>query len=190
MLNSSTLKRCISVDVETAGPNPGSYSLLSIGACTLQRPHLTFYVEIQPIHETLLPEAYDIHGLSLDYLHEFGTSPSVAMMQFADWIETAVPSRERPIFIAFNAPFDWMFICDYFHRFHGYNPFGHSAMDIKALYTGIVGCDWDETSWSHISQRYIGDHQLTHNALSDAIDQAEILLHILAEKRQSEYTGE
>jgi DNA polymerase III epsilon subunit-like protein len=178
------------VDVETAGPYPGSFSLLSIGACTLQKPHLTFYVEIQPIHETLLPEAYGIHGLSLDYLHEFGIPPSVAMKQFSDWTETAVPAGEKPLFIAFNAPFDWMFISDYFYRFLGHNPFGHSAIDIKAFYMGIIGCDWNETGWSQISQRYIGDHKLTHNALRDAIDQAEIMLHILSERKQAEQCEE
>ena len=36
----------ISVDVETAGPNPGQYSLLSIGACLVFVPAKTFYVEL------------------------------------------------------------------------------------------------------------------------------------------------
>ena len=32
----------VSVDVETAGPIPGEYSLLAIGACAVYEPHLTF----------------------------------------------------------------------------------------------------------------------------------------------------
>ena len=34
----------ISVDVETAGPYPGLYSLLSIGACSVWKPEHNFYM--------------------------------------------------------------------------------------------------------------------------------------------------
>ena len=43
------IHRIISVDVETAGPNPADYALLSIGACTLDVPRNEFYIELQPI---------------------------------------------------------------------------------------------------------------------------------------------
>jgi hypothetical protein len=42
----------ISVDVETAGPIPGDYSLLSIGACVVDEPSQTFSCELQPINRT------------------------------------------------------------------------------------------------------------------------------------------
>jgi hypothetical protein len=34
----------------------------------------------------------------------------------------------------FNAPFDWSFVNYYFHRFTGANPFGFTALDIKAVH--------------------------------------------------------
>jgi len=58
----------ISVDVETAGPNPGQYSLLSIGACTLDEPPDTFYVELKPVNLQALPQALEISQLSLEEL--------------------------------------------------------------------------------------------------------------------------
>jgi len=35
----------VSVDVETSGPIPGEYSLLSIGACLVDQPATSIYLE-------------------------------------------------------------------------------------------------------------------------------------------------
>ena len=40
----------ISVDVETAGPIPGEYGLLSIGACDVDNPARTFTCELKPLN--------------------------------------------------------------------------------------------------------------------------------------------
>jgi DNA polymerase III epsilon subunit-like protein len=169
----------ISVDVETAGPSPSLHSLLSIGACTLLQPRKTFYVELKPVTDGALPEALAVSGLSLEALREHGTPPADAMARFAAWIDAVTPPGERPVFVAFNAPFDWMFVNDYFHRFLGRNPFGHSALDIKALYMGSAGVSWGETGWRSVASQYLQNRRLTHHALRDAVDQAEILLQIL-----------
>jgi DNA polymerase III epsilon subunit-like protein len=171
----------ISVDVETAGPNPGRYALLSIGACTLTDPRHTFYVEIQPSSRDFIPEALAVHGLSLETLAVRGLPPSEAMQSLADWLGVVVPAGRHPQFLAFNAPFDWMFVCDYFYRYLGYNPFGHTAIDIKAYTMGKTGLSWEETSWQKISGRYLGSRQLAHHALQDALDQAEIFQKIFSE---------
>lgn len=172
----------ISVDVETAGPNPGSYSLLSIGACLVADPTRAFYVELQPVNDNALPRALEVSGLTLEHLAEHGLPPAEAMVQFDTWVLRETPSGHRPVFVAFNAPFDWMFVCDYFHRFLGRNPFGHSALDIKAFYMGLSGVQWHETSMTYIAARYLDGHPLTHNALHDAQDQAKIMRKILAER--------
>ena len=169
----------ISVDVETAGPSPSLHSLLSIGACTVSEPRKTFYVEFKPVTDEALPEALAISGLSLEKLGEHGVPPAEAMARFASWLDAVTPPGERPVFVAFNAPFDWMFVNDYFHRFLGRNPFGHSALDIKALYMGSAGVSWGETGWRSVASRYLEGRHLTHHALRDAIDQAEILERIL-----------
>ena len=58
----------ISVDVETAGPSPSRYSLLSIGAGLVSQPQRSFYIELQPENDEMLPEAFAIHGLSIETL--------------------------------------------------------------------------------------------------------------------------
>lgn len=174
----------ISVDVETAGPNPGLYSLLAIGACVIAAPQDTFYVELKPLNDEILPGAQAVHGLSLEVLKERGLTPEEALARFESWLEQVVPENSRPVFVAFNAPFDWMFVCDYFHRFLGRNPFGHAALDIKAYAMGLRGTSWEETSMAHLSKRYLEDRPLSHHALQDAIDQAEIFRKILEQARR------
>ena len=171
----------ISVDVETAGPNPSQYALLSIGACMVCDPERTFYVELQPDKDDFLPSALTISGLSLEELAKHGLPAAEAMARFEIWAREQVPEMQRPIFVAFNAPFDWMFVNDYFHRYIGHNPFGHTAIDLKAFYMGVVGVPWEETTMHHVAARYLDGRELTHHALRDALDQAEILRRMLAE---------
>jgi ribonuclease T len=165
----------IVVDVEASGPNPGNYALLSLGACTVAEPRQTFYAELQPDKDSFTSEAMAVSGLSLERLAVEGLPPEEAMQAFAGWLAQVVPEEARPVFAAFNAPFDWMFVNDYFHRYLGHNPFGHSALDIKAYYMGLEGVTWQETSHRYVSELYCGKPELTHHALDDAIDEAEIL---------------
>jgi DNA polymerase III epsilon subunit-like protein len=171
----------ISVDVETAGPNPGDYALLSIGACRVWEPARSFYAELQPLTMNATPQALAVCGLSLDALAETGLAPAEAMRRFDAWLAAELTEAQTPVFAAFNAPFDWMFVNDYFHRFLGRNPFGHAALDIKSFYMGLAGSLWAETSMRQLSEKYMGGQALSHNALRDAQDQALLFQALMAE---------
>jgi ribonuclease T len=173
----------ISVDVEASGPNPSDYSLLSIGACVAFDPGETFTVELQPVTDAFTPEALAVGGLDMDRLRAEGLPPEQAMRNFADWIRRSTPRDQAPVFVGFNAPFDWMFVADYFHRFVGHNPFGHKALDIKALFMGTTGKQWDATGFADIAAHYgLVQRSLTHDALEDALAQAALLRSILEEQ--------
>jgi ribonuclease T len=174
----------ISVDIETAGPNPSLYSLLSIGACLVSETDRSFYIELQPVNDNILPEAFEIHGLSLDGLKKNGFSPQEAMARFESWLHEILPEDQRPQFVAFNAPFDWMFVNDYFHRYLGHNPFGHTALDIKSLYMGHAGSSWKDTSMANVAIDYLDGRIISHNALEDAVDQAEIFTQLYHQIRK------
>jgi DNA polymerase III epsilon subunit-like protein len=182
---SNTTETFISVDVETAGPNPCTFSLLAIGACLVTDPDSCFYVEIQPVNTKATDEALAISQLNLDKLQESGLPPEDAMIQFSQWVEKVTPEDNRAVFVAFNASFDWMFVNENFHRYLGYNPFGHKALDIKAYYMGMRGIPWSETSWEPIANRYLDDRPLKHKALQDAKDQAEVFCQMLKEHRNN-----
>lgn len=164
----------ISVDVETAGPIPGQFSLLSIGACSVFDPTKTFVCELKPINRNADPKALEVAGLSLDELARTGLDPSEAMGRFNDWLRTVCGADGSVVFVGFNAPFDWSFVNYYFHRFGSGNPFGFTALDIKALYMGATGCDWADTRSSRIAEFLKPTLTGDHNALHDAQFQAEI----------------
>lgn len=165
----------IVVDIEATGPHPSKYAMLSIGACTLEVPRNTFYVELKPDSKHFTLEAMAVNQLSLDQLKEIGLEPVEAMQKFSNWISEISPEGAMPVFTAFNAPFDWMFVNEYFYRYLGFNPFGHSALDIKAFYMGVNAVTWQETSHKEICKQHCPDEgELTHHALDDAIHEANL----------------
>lgn len=168
-------ERFISVDVETAGPTPGEYALVSIGACPVDEPERGFYVELQPDRDAVIPRAMAVSGLDFEGLKTSGTAPGEAMREFAQWVRDVVPPQtHRAVFVGFNAVFDWMFVQEYFVRYGIENPFGHGGLDIKSYYVGMMGSTWEQTSMRHLSPKYLSGRPLSHNALGDARDQAEL----------------
>ena len=68
-----------SVDIESSGPIPGKYSMLSLGACLVGRPEEGFYAELKPISKEFVPEALKVSGFSLDRLAKEGQTPEAAI---------------------------------------------------------------------------------------------------------------
>lgn len=174
----------ISVDVETSGPIPGEYSLLSIGACDVDDDSKSFSIELKPINSNADPKALEVTGLSLEDLAKRGAAPAAAMAAFATWANTLAGDDRALVFVGFNAPFDWSFVNYYFHRFTGGNPFGFSALDIKALYMGVTGSTWTDTRSSQIAKHLLPERHGDHDALHDAKYQAELFRLIRALGRQ------
>lgn len=173
----------IVVDIEAAGPSPSDFALLSIGACTLENPRQTFYIELKPDSEKTVSQAMKIHNLSMVKLQNNGILPINALSTFAQWIKQVTPANAKAVFTAFNAPFDWMFVNDYFHRYLGHNPFGHKALDMKAFFMGLHQVSWEKTSHSNIVQYYNKKSNLTHHALEDAIAEAQLFELMLEEEK-------
>lgn len=84
-----------SADVETDGPIPGPYSMLSFAlvyagrfdGTRLKRPanlERTFYRELRPISATFGPEALVVNGLDRERLAREGESPELAMSAAAE----------------------------------------------------------------------------------------------------------
>jgi ribonuclease T len=168
----------VSVDVETSGPTPALGSLLAVGACLVDRPGEGIELLLRP--DPALPwspAAEAVHGLTRELLARDGLPPADAMALLAGWLERAVPFGSRPVFVGFNAPFDWMFVADAAWRHLGRNPFGISALDLKALYLGgnLDAVDgWAATTKDDVKRRYGLVLEHTHGALDDAREQAAI----------------
>ena len=164
----------ISVDVETSGPIPGEYSLLMIGACLVDDPGVNFTSKLKPVGDKADPKALAVAGLSLTELAVTGEEPAAAMTRFRDWTDTVCGADGLPVFVGFNAAFDWSFVNYYFHRFVRMNPFGFAALDIKSYYMGAAASGWQDTKSSRMAKALKPTNRGDHDALHDAIYQAEL----------------
>jgi DNA polymerase III epsilon subunit-like protein len=176
---SKRLEVYLSVDVETAGPIPGEYSMLTIGACDAYKSDLSFSVKLKPTTLNADPKALEVAGLSLEDLARDGLEPTEGMRAFGEWVATVTGPQGVPVFVGFNAPFDWSFVNYYFIKYLGNNPFGFAALDIKSLYMGAVHSSWSDTRSSVIAAALKPSRKGDHNALHDALYQAEIFRLIM-----------
>ena len=157
----------IMVDVETDGPIPGDYSMISFGAVLVnEQLNQFFYGQLKPISTKFIPEALAVSNHTREETLGFN-DPAQVMQDFKQWITSV--SKDRPIFISDNNGFDWMFICWYFHHFIGENPFGFSSQNLGSLYKGITKDTFQ--TFKHLRQT---TH--THHPVDDAKGNAEALL--------------
>lgn len=175
--------RFISVDCEADGPYPIDYSLLSVGAyCEVDGVGHSFYAEIKPISDNFIQQAVDVckaGGIDREQLFATGVEPIVAMTDLTDWVLYVCGSEYRPVFVGFNAGFDWMFVNTYMHKFVGANVFGINAFDTKSFYMGKYNKErWAHTTKKNIPKRFFGPNKHTHNALDDAIEQYQLFTNI------------
>ncbi|WP_141576260.1 exonuclease [Actinomadura sp. WMMA1423] len=183
----------VSVDVEADGPIPGAYSMLSFGmsACgaldgdgfrPVDPAETTFYAELKPISDAYVPEALAVSGLDRERLAAEGREPSEAMDAAADWVRAVAASVEAsPVLVAYPLGFDWMFLYWYWTRFtEAGSPFGHSRhLDIKTAYATKAGSQIIRSTKSQMPAELLSDRPHTHNALDDAIEQAELFQHLV-----------
>jgi hypothetical protein len=175
----------ISADVETDGPIPGRYSMLSFGLAVAARfdgksfarsdpAAATFYRELQPIADAWLPEALEASGLDRVALARDGAEPKLAMAEAAEWIAW-MAADARPVLVGYPVVFDWMFLHWYFVAFASESPFGFSAaLDIKTMYQQNARVTVDAAGRADLPAALRASRPHTHNARDDAIEQAEI----------------
>jgi len=185
-------KKYVSFDIESSGPTPGKYSMISIGACIVGNRNKQFYREIKPISMNFCIEALKIgaQGLNctknlqifdeynphkdafdainvLKKLSQQGEAPAKVMSEYQDWVLKNTRGF-RPVEAAAPIKFDGMFTAYYFDNFNnGQNPFGHSGEDINSMFRGYKQDINEHTKSLGIKST------LTHNALEDALIQAE-----------------
>ncbi|MCX6318266.1 MAG: 3'-5' exoribonuclease [Bacteroidetes bacterium] len=159
----------IMVDVESDGPIPGDYSMITFGAVLVnEQLDTTFYGKLRPISEQYIPEALAVSGFSREETLQF-EDPREVMLQFDQWLKAVC--KDRPIFISDNNGFDWMFICWYFHHFIGKNPFGFSSQNLGSLYKGLERDTF--RNFKHLRKT-----KHTHHPVDDAKGNAEALLQL------------
>lgn len=179
-----------SADVETDGPIPGPFSMLSFAfvyagcfdGVRFQRPlqfDQVFYRELRPISAEFQLEALRVNGLDRDRLLHEGMEPQRAMDEAADWIRTIAGVRE-PVLVAYPLSFDWSWLYWYFVRFSANgSPFSYSrCFDVKTAFALKAGVPIAAAGRSKVAAHLRSDRHHTHHAVDDAIEQAEIFANL------------
>lgn len=179
-----------SADVETDGPIPGPFSILSFSLVYagsfdgkhFERPESyerAIYKELKPISETFEVEALRINGLDRSRLCAEGENPESAMTNASRWVRK-ISGSAQPVLVAYPLSFDWTWLYWYFVRFSADgSPFDYSrCYDIKTALAVKAAIPISESGRSRLHPVLNSKHEHTHNALDDAIEQAEIFANV------------
>ena len=181
----------VSTDVEADGPIPGPHSMLSFASAAYRADKTligTFTANLETLPSATgdpktmnwwksNPEAWAACRADLQ-------APEAALKNYLAWLK-ALPGK--PVFVAYPAAYDFMFVYWYLIRFTGESPFSHSALDIKTLAMALLKKEYRESTKRHMPKRWFDKLPHTHRALDDAIEQGALFCNMLAENmRQRE----
>lgn len=177
----------VSTDVETDGPIPGPHSMLSLGSAAYRADKTlvsTFSVNLEtlpgaaPHPKTAAwwatqPEAWAACRRNPE-------PPETAMRRYVEWLKSL---GDTPVFVAYPAGFDFLFVNWYLIRFTGESPFRHSALDIRTFAMAVRRADYLKSTKADLPKRWFDPLPHTHIALDDAIEQGALFCNMLAESR-------
>lgn len=179
-----------SADVETDGPIPGPYSILSFALVyagyydgdRFRRPDSyahSFYEELKPISDNFQEDALRVNGLDRARLCLEGEDPTRAMTAAAEWVKR-IAGNAKPVLVAYPLSFDWTWLYWYFVRFASRgSPFGYSqCFDIKTAVAVKGRLPIWKAGRSRLPSALHSQHQHTHHALDDAVEQAQIFAEV------------
>lgn len=174
----------ISTDIETDGPIPGPNSMLSFASAAFQADKTmlsTFSANL-----TLLPGAkgdpktmdwWAQNQAAWDASRKNLQDPAKAMVDYVNWIKS-LPGR--PVFVAYPAGFDFLFVYWYLIKFAGESPFSFSALDIKSYAAAMLKVPYRDAVKRNMPKSWFDDVPHTHVALDDAIEQGRMFCNMLA----------
>lgn len=174
----------VSTDVETDGPIPGPNSMLSFGSAAFTADGKLIDTFTRNL-ETL-PNAYSdpetmkwwaTQPAAWEACRKDLFAPNCAMAQYRNWV-IALPGK--PVFVAYPAGFDFLFIYWYLIAYGGGSPFSFSALDIKTYAMAMLKTEYRKSTKKNMPKEWFGEHKHGHIALDDAIEQGELFCNMLA----------
>jgi hypothetical protein len=104
------------------------------------------------------------------------------LKKYASWVES-LPGK--PVFVAYPAGFDFMFVYWYLIKFAGKSPFSFSALDVKSYAMAMLKTEYRESSKRNMPRHWFPPAPHTHVALDDAIEQGLLFCNMLAENNKA-----
>lgn len=177
----------VSTDVESDGPIPGPHSMLSFASGAFRRDGellATFEANLETLPgATGDPRTMDwwrSQPEAWEACRRDQRPPEEALPAYVAWLK-GLPGK--PVFVAYPAGYDFLFVYWYLIRFAGESPFSHSALDIKTYAMALLGTGYRDSTKHRMPRRWFSDRPHTHVALDDALGQGELFCKMLAERR-------
>lgn len=176
----------VSTDIEADGPIPGPHSMLSFGSAAYL-PDKTL-IDTFTVNLELLPNAtqhpqtmewWKTQPAAWEMCRENPQPPDKAIKDYVAWLKN-LPGK--PVFVAYPAAYDFMFVYWYLMRFAGESPFSHSALDIKTYAMALLKQGYRESTKKHMPKKWFDNLPHSHCALDDAIEQGALFCNMLAER--------
>ena len=175
----------VSVDMEADGPIPGPHSMLSLGAVAYDADGAelaTFSANLETLPNATahprMAEWWEKFPEAWAACREDPRPPGEVMQEFVDWLE-ALPGL--PIFVAWPATWDFMWIYWYLIHFTDRRPFSEHGIDMRSYAMGMRRRSFRECAKSWLPQRWFSPQAHTHVALDDAREQGELFMNMLRE---------
>ena len=175
----------VSTDIEADGPIPGPHSMLSFGSAAYLADKTLVDTYTANLRE--LPGA-EPHPASMQWWQNHPEAwkasrnnprlPEEVMPEYVAWLKD-LPGK--PVFVAYPATYDFMFVYWYLMNFVGESPFSHTALDQKTLAMAIMGKEFRESVKQNMPEEWFDLLPHTHVALDDAIAQGALFCNMLAE---------
>ena len=175
----------VSTDVEADGPIPGPYSMLSFASVAFDAKGNELGCFSRNL-ETL-PGAtghpstmawWAGQPAAWEACRQATVSPESAMREYVAWVKR-LPGR--PVFVAYPAGFDFLFMYWYLVAFAGESPFSHSALDIKSYAMALLRQPYRHSTKRNMPKRWFSGGKHTHVALDDAREQGRLFINMLQE---------
>lgn len=178
----------VSTDIETDGPIPGEYSMLSIGSAAFRADKTL--IDTYSVNLELLPGASQ-YPATMEFWKDFPEAwekarenpqpPEKAMQEYVAWVKT-LPGK--PVFVGYPAGFDFTFVLWYLMKFAGESPFSFAALDIKTYAMAVLKRKFRHTIKTTLPKHWFDDLPHTHVALDDALEQGALFCNILADQNK------
>jgi hypothetical protein len=183
----------VSTDVESDGPIPGPNSMLSFGSAAYLADKIlvdTFSANLQTLPDAggdpATMEWWRQHPDAWARTRTDLEEPAAAMTRYVRWLKK-LPGR--PVFVAYPAGYDFLFVYWYLIRFAGESPFSFSALDIKTYAMALLGCEYRDAVKRNMPRRWFDDLPHNHVALDDALEQGALFCNMLAENLRNQRPG-
>jgi hypothetical protein len=175
----------VATDIETDGPSPGQYSMLSLASVafrldksiigTFER-NLELLPGARQCPRTMefwknQPEAWAACRSNL-------VPPAKAMAEYSQWL-AGLPGK--PVIVAHPVGFDFTFVHWYLHEFTGGSPLFPAALDLASYAMAVLNRPFTESHRPFMPKEWIDpDLPHTHKAIDDAMGHAMLFCNMFA----------